>query len=69
MCHNYFRQFLFYYDILYTENSIEKVAYVANHSSSFVTVIDIEKTVSDPENAVITTAFIPNSQEPTWIAM
>jgi len=45
------------------EDSMEKIAYVANHDSSSVTVVDIEKAVSDPDNAVITTVFIPNSGE------
>jgi YVTN family beta-propeller protein len=46
-----------------TEDSMEKIAYVANHDSSSVTVVDIQKAVSDPDNAVITTVFIPNSGE------
>ena len=46
------------------EDSMEKVAYVANYNSSSVTVIDIEKAVSNPDNAVITTVSIPNSGEP-----
>jgi YVTN family beta-propeller protein len=46
-----------------TEDSMEKIAYVANHDSSSVTVVDIEKAVSDPDNAVITTVLIPNSGE------
>ena len=47
-----------------TEDEMEKVAYIANHDSSSVTVIDIEKAVSDPDNAVIITVSIPNSGEP-----
>ena len=47
-----------------TEDEMEKVVYIANHDSSSVTVIDIEKSVSDPDNAVIITVSIPNSGEP-----
>ena len=47
-----------------TEDEMEKVAYIANHDSSSVTVIDIEKAVTEPDNAVITTVSIPNSGEP-----
>ena len=46
-----------------TEDSMEKIAYVANHDSSSVTVVDIEKAVSEPDNSVITTVRIPNSGE------
>jgi YVTN family beta-propeller protein len=45
------------------EDSMEKFAYIANHYGSSVSVIDIEKAVSDPDNAVVTTVSIPNGGE------
>ena len=47
-----------------TEENMEKYAYVVNHNNYSITVIDIEKAVSDldsPDNAVINTIVLPLS--------
>jgi YVTN family beta-propeller protein len=46
------------------EDTTEKYAYIANHSASSVTIIDIEKAVTEPPNAVVTTVYIPNGGAP-----
>lgn len=46
-----------------TDEYMEEFAYVVNHYAHSVSVIDIEKAVSDPQNAVIATVIIPNTGE------